>query len=134
MEVEERILRGFRRIAVVGLSPDPARPSFAVARYMRDHGYVITPVNPSLAEWEGIRAYSDLASIPPPIEVVNVFRRPDAVAAVVEESIRTGAKALWLQEGVVDVDAARRAREAGLLVVMDKCMLKEHKELMRRVR
>ena len=127
MQTEERILREFRRIAVVGLSDDPSRPSFGVARYMQAHGYTVVPVNPRLTIWEGERAYPDLASVPPPLEVVDVFRRSDAVASVVDDAIRAGARAIWLQEGVIDESAARRAEEAGLLVVRDRCMLKEHR-------
>jgi len=115
-----------RRIAVVGLSSDPYRDSFNVARYMKSQGYDILPVNPNEREVLGLRAYPDLASLPEPPEVVNVFRRPEFVAQVVEEAIEVGAKAIWLQFGVIDMEAAHRAREAGLIVVMDRCIKVEH--------
>jgi uncharacterized protein len=128
-DIEARILEEMRRIAVVGLSEKPSRPSFGVTEYMRRQGYTILPVNPRLASWEGLTAYPDLASVPPPVEIVNVFRRSEHAGAVVDEAIRIGAKAVWLQEGVVDEAAARRARDAGLLVVMDRCILKAHRAL-----
>ena len=115
-----------RRIAVVGLSSDPWRPSYGVARYMQGRGYDIVPVNPNETEVLGVRAYDRLADLPEPPEVVDVFRRPEFVSGVVDEAIAAGAKAIWLQDGVVDVEAARRAREAGLIVVMDTCMAREH--------
>src|SRR5712691_4956281 len=132
MSIEERILRELRRIAVVGLSDNPARPSFRVASYLRDQGYTILPVNPNLRDWQGLTAYAELRAVPPPVEVVDIFRRAEAAGEVVDEAIRIGAKAVWMQEGVVDEDAARRARQAGLLVVMDRCMLKEHMRLFER--
>jgi uncharacterized protein len=122
----DAILR-MKRIAVVGLSSDPGRDSFGVARYMQAHGYEITPVNPKETEVLGRRAYASLGDLPEPIEVVNVFRRPEFVPQVVDEAIAAGAKAIWLQLGVVDYEAARRAREAGLIVVMDKCIMVEHR-------
>jgi len=127
MDEAERILRDFRRIAVVGLSDNPGRPSYGVASYLRDHGYAILPVNPNLRSWRGSPAYPDLASVPPPIEVVNIFRKSEAVSSVVDQALAVGARAIWMQEGVIDEDAARRARDAGLLVVSDRCMLKEHR-------
>src|SRR5436309_13340117 len=127
MNVEETILGQFRRIAVVGLSADPSRPSFGVASSMRAQGYIILPVNPNLAEWQGLPAYPDLRSVPSPVEIVDIFRRPEAAGEVVDEAIRAGAKAVWMQEAVVDEAAAQRARQAGLLVVMDRCILKAHR-------
>jgi uncharacterized protein len=115
-----------RRIAVVGLSSDPYRDSYGVARYMLRQGYEILPVNPNETEVLGLRAYPNLQALPEPPEVVDVFRRPEFVAQVVEDAIEVGAKAIWLQFGVIDVEAARRAREAGLLVVMDRCIKVEH--------
>jgi len=129
MDVEERILREFRRIAVVGLSADPGSPSFGVASYMRGQGYTILPVNPNLVDWLGLTAYPDLRSVPPPVEIVDIFRKSAAAGEVVDEAVRVGAKAVWMQEGVVDQQAARRAREAGLLVVMDRCILKAHRQV-----
>ncbi|MDX2170319.1 MAG: CoA-binding protein [Deltaproteobacteria bacterium] len=125
------ILRRFRRVAVVGLSDNPARPSYEVASYLRAVGYDITPVNPTLSRWRDLPAYPDLRTAPGPIEVVDVFRRSELVAPLVDEAIAVGARAIWMQDGVVDRAAAARARAAGLLVVMDRCMLRDHRELQR---
>jgi uncharacterized protein len=121
----DAILR-MKRVAVVGLSSNPSRASHGVARYMQQHGYEIIPVNPMESELLGERSYSTLSDIPEPPEVVDVFRRPEYVAAIVDEAIKVGAKAIWLQLGVIDVAAARKARQAGLLVVMDRCIKVEH--------
>lgn len=115
-----------RRIAVVGISSDSSRPSYGVSRYMQRQGYEITPVNPNEREVLGRPAYASLANLPEPPEVVNVFRRPEYVATAVDEAIAAGARAVWLQVGVVDPEAARKAREAGLTVVMDRCIMVEH--------
>lgn len=115
-----------KRIAVVGLSSDPWRPSYDVARYLQKQGYEITPVNPNEREVLGLPAYANLRDLPEAPEVVDVFRRSEFVSGVVDEAIASGAKAVWLQSGVVDFEAARRAREAGLLVVMDRCLKIEH--------
>ena len=123
----DRILSSYTRIAVVGLSDDPARPSYGVAVYMGSQRYTILPVNPNIRTWRGLPVYPDLASVPPPVEIVDIFRRPDAVREVVDAAIRIGAKVVWMQEGVIDEDAAARARDAGLEVVMDRCILKEHR-------
>jgi hypothetical protein len=117
---------GMRRIAVVGLSSDPGRTSYGVTRYIQGAGYQITPINPNEREVLGERAYPSLSDLPEPPEVVNVFRRPEFVAEVVDEAIAVGAKAIWLQQGVIDYDAARKARDAGLIVVMDRCIMVEH--------
>jgi predicted CoA-binding protein len=129
MRAEEQILRSYRRIAVVGISDNPARPSHGVSLYMKEQGFTILPVNPNLTSWHGLHAYADLSEVPPPIEIVDIFRRSDAAGAAVDAAIRAGAKAVWMQEGVIDESAAERARGAGLLVVMDRCILKEHKRL-----
>ncbi len=129
MKLEERVLTEFRTVAVVGVSGDASRPSHRVAGYLLDHGYDVIPVNPAAQRILGMTCYPDLESIPRPVEVVDVFRRPDEVMPVVEAAIAIGARAVWLQEGVVNDAAAARAREAGLLVVMDRCMLKEHQRL-----
>lgn len=129
MGPEEKILSTFRSVVVVGLSPKPDRPSHKAAAYLKGQGYKIIPVNPGEKEILGEPCYPDLASIPQPIEVVDIFRRTEDVPALVEEAIKAGAKAVWMQEGIVNEEAARRAREAGLLVVMDKCMRKEHMRL-----
>jgi len=123
------ILKSARTVAVVGLSADPSRPSHMVASYLKRQGYRIIPVNPNATEVLGEKSYPDLRSVPERIDVVDVFRRPEHVPGVVEEAIAVGAKALWLQEGVVHPEAAERARQAGLRVVMDRCMLKEHQRL-----
>ncbi len=118
-----------KTIAVVGLSSNPMRPSHGVAEYMQAHGYRIIPVNPNETEVLGEKAYPDLVSIPVKVDIVNIFRRSDRVDPFVDESIRIGAKAIWMQEGVVNEAAAARARAAGLLVVMDRCILKDHRRL-----
>ena len=128
MSTEEEILKSARVIAVVGLSPEPDRPSYRVASYLKEHGYTIIPVNPQEEEILGERSYPALSSIPEPVDVVDIFRRSEEVLDIVEQAIRIGAKAVWMQEGVINEAAATRAKEAGLLVVMDKCMLKEHQK------
>jgi uncharacterized protein len=129
MSAEEEILSFNRVVAVVGLSAKPDRPSYKVANYLKEQGYNIIPVNPAEKEILGELCYPDLASIPESVDVVNVFRRSEEVPPIVEEAIRIGAKAVWMQEGVINEEAAARAREAGLMVVMDKCMRKEHRKL-----
>jgi uncharacterized protein len=121
-----------RTIAVVGLSSDTWRPSNSVSGYMRRVGYRVIPVNPNETEVFGEKAYPDLASVPEKIDLVDVFRRSDEAGKAVDEAIAAGAKAVWLQEGVIDRDAAQRAVDAGLLVVMDRCWLKEHMKAGRR--
>jgi len=132
-EVIKDILRSARTVAVVGLSPNPDRPSHDVASYLQKHGYRIIPVNPTAPEVLGEKSYASLDEIPADIsiDVVDVFRRPEDVVPVAEAAIRRGAKVLWLQEGVVNERAAELAAQAGLRVVMDRCMLKEHHRLMR---
>ena len=125
-EAIERILDECRTIAVVGLSSKPTRPSHGVAGYMQRSGYRIIPVNPNEIEVLGETAYGSLAGVREKIDLVDVFRRSDEAGAAVDEAIVVGAKAVWLQEGVIDHAAAQRALDAGLLVVMDRCWLKEH--------
>lgn len=125
-ETIRRILDECRTIAVVGLSSDPSRPSHGVSGYMRRQGYRVIPVNPNETEVFGETAYPDLASVPDKIDLVDVFRRSDEAGKAVDEAIAVGAKAVWLQEGVIDKSAAQRASDGGLLVVMDRCWLKEH--------
>jgi predicted CoA-binding protein len=125
------LLRQSRVIAVVGLSSRRSRPSFGVSQYMQSVGYRIIPVNPNETEVLGERAYARLEDVPEHIDIVNVFRRPEHVPEIVESAIRVGAKAIWLQEDVVHEEAARRAEEAGLAVVMDRCILKEHRRVFR---
>lgn len=125
----EHILRHSQTVAVVGLSNDPARPSNRVGRYLQSAGYRVIPVNPRADEVLGEKSYPDLASIPEKVDVVDVFRRPSQVMLHIEEAIAIGAPAVWLQERVINREAAARAREAGLRVVMDRCMAKEHSRL-----
>ena len=123
---EENILKTSRTVAVVGLSPDEERPSFRVASYLKGQGYKVIPVNPRFAQILEETCYPDLTSIPEEVDVIDVFRRADEIPDIVEQAIRIGAKVVWMQEGVVNELAAARARGAGLMVVMDKCMRKEH--------
>jgi predicted CoA-binding protein len=127
----KQILDEYKTIVVVGLSSNTWRASHSVSAYMQAKGYRIIPVNPNETEVLDERAYAALADVPEPLELVNVFRRSEEAGAVVDEAIRLGAKAVWLQEGVIDRAAARRAVDAGLLVVMDRCILKEHSRLSR---
>jgi predicted CoA-binding protein len=120
------ILEKYRILAVVGLSSRMSRPSFGVAAYMQAHGYRIIPVNPNETSVLGEKAYRSLDDVPEATEVVVVFRRSDSVPDVVEGAIRKGAKVMWMQEGVIHEKAAQRAREAGMVVVQDRCILKEH--------
>ncbi len=126
----EAILK-FRNIAVVGISDDPTRPSYSVSSFLVKHGYNIIPVNPKLTEWEGKQCYPDLLSIPVSVDVVDIFRRPEFVPPIVDEAIKIKAKAVWMQEGIVNEEAGEKAREAGIEVVMDKCMMKEYRRLKR---
>ena len=121
-----KLLQSAKTIAVVGLTDTPTRPSYGVSHYMQSQGYRIIPVNPNIKEWEGEKAYPSLLDVPEKIDIVDVFRRPDAVPAVVEQAIQIKAPAIWMQESVVHQEAAEKARQAGIFVVMDKCILKEH--------
>jgi len=123
------LLRTARTIAVVGLSNKRWRPSYGVSEYMQREGYRIIPVNPGVGEVLGEKCYSTLDAVPEPVAIVNIFRRSEAVPEIVDAAIRIGAKAVWMQEGVVHEAAAARARTAGLVVVMDRCLLKEHQKL-----
>ncbi|MEO8458213.1 MAG: CoA-binding protein [Chloroflexota bacterium] len=124
------ILRDSKTIAVVGLSNDQTRPAYSVTAYMQRAGYRIIPVNPDVTEVLGEKAYPDLVSIPEPIDVVNIFRRPENVPAVVEDAIAAGAKVIWMQQGIRHEAAAEKARGAGLEVVMDRCIRTEHQRLL----
>lgn len=124
--MEEKIINDYRSIAIVGASGNPDRPSYQVADYLIEQGYRVSLVNPTVTEIMGQTSYPDLASIPEPIEVVDIFRRSDQVDPIVEEAISIGAKAVWMQTGVVNEAAAEKARQAGLMVVMDKCIAGEH--------
>lgn len=126
---ETKILNQYRTVAIVGASPNPERPSYRVASYLMEHGYQVIPVNPNAPVILGNTSYPDLSSIPEKIEVVDIFRKSEEVMPIVEEAIKIRAKVVWMQEGVINEEAAAKARDAGLLVVMDKCMLKEHQRL-----
>jgi uncharacterized protein len=123
-----QILTDARTVAVVGLSGDPGRASYRVAAYLKENGYRIIPVNPGVEEALGEKAYPSLRDIPGPVDVVDIFRRPEFIPEIVDEAIRAGAKAIWMQEGLAHNGAAERARAAGLKVVMSKCMMKEHRK------
>jgi len=116
----------YKKIAVVGLSSDPGRASYGVTRYMQNSGYEITPVNPNEVNVLGEKAYASLEEVPGPIEIVDIFRRPEFVPEVVDAAIRRKAKVIWMQLGVAHEESAQRARAAGLEVVMDLCILQEH--------
>ena len=131
MPPESDILRSVKTIAVVGLSSKRMRPSYSVSEYMQRAGYRIIPVNPAETEVLGEKAYPDLDSIPVPVDLVNIFRRSELVPPVVDAAIRIGAKAIWMQEDVADEESAEKARAAGLMVVMDRCVLKEHRKMVR---
>jgi len=124
------MLRAARTIAVVGLSSKRMRPSYGVAAYLQRHGYRIIPVNPAETEVLGEKAYATLGEVPEKIDLVDVFRRSEAVPNVVDEAIRLGVPYLWMQEDVIHEIAAERARAAGIKVVMDRCILKEHGRLL----
>lgn len=125
----KEMLRTAHRIAVVGLSPKENRPSNMVARYLIDNGYTVIPVNPGQTEILGLPCYPNLAAIPEPVDIVDIFRRPEDVGPIVEEAITVKAKAVWMQEGVVNETAAAQAKAAGLLVVMDRCIKTDHAHL-----
>ncbi|MCU1255513.1 MAG: CoA-binding protein [Candidatus Angelobacter sp.] len=121
------LLKRIKTIAVVGLSDSPLRPSYGVSAYMQSHGYRIIPVNPSIKGSLGEKAVASLAEVEEKIDMVDVFRRSEFVPELVDEAIRLKVPAIWLQEGVIHEEAAEKARKAGIFVVMDKCILKEHR-------
>ncbi|MCZ6789681.1 MAG: CoA-binding protein [Chloroflexi bacterium] len=127
MDLIDEILTTSRTIAVVGLSDNPNRDSHRVASYLQRVGYRIIPVNPTIDEVLGERCYPDLISVPDSVDMVDIFRRSDKVAPVVDEAIRKSAKYVWMQDGVADESAAERARAAGIAVVMDNCTMREHR-------
>jgi predicted CoA-binding protein len=131
MPVITDLLRTAHTIAAVGLSSKKARPSHGVSDYMLHAGYHIIPVNPNETEVLGEKAYPDLDSVPEKVDIVDVFRRSEFVPEIVEAAIRIGARAVWMQEGVMHQEAAKRARQAGLIVIMDRCILKEHRKRFR---
>jgi predicted CoA-binding protein len=129
LDVIERLVREARTVAVVGLSPDPHRPSHGVARGLRASGLRIMPVNPAITVWEGITAYPSLDALPEAPDIVDVFRRSEFAVEVAEQAVAVGAGALWLQIGVISAEAAGIAEAGGLDVVMDRCLLVEHREV-----
>ena len=131
MELRQRLLEESRTIAVVGLSPDPERPSYQVAEYLQAHGYRIIPVNPGVEEVLGEKSYPGLHAIPERVDMVDIFRQSEAVLPVVEEAVKLGLKAIWMQDGVVNEDAAALARNAGAAVVMNDCTMRVHRRLSR---
>ena len=131
MNPEQQILQTCKTIAVVGLSSNPLRPSYEVARYMQRHGYKIIPVNPQEVEVLGEKCYARLEDVPDKVDCVDVFRRPEFVPAIVESAIAIGAKAVWLQLGVIHDEAISRAQAAGLLAVQNRCLLIEYRRYFR---
>ncbi|WP_267927093.1 CoA-binding protein [Desulfolithobacter dissulfuricans] len=128
VETIRRILKETKTIAVVGLSPKPSRPSHRVALYLQQAGYRIIPVNPGQEEILGQRCYPDLLSIPDKVDLVDIFRRPEDVFPIVEQAIEIGARTVWMQQGVVNQEAATLAEEAGLTVIMDRCLKIDHNQ------
>jgi uncharacterized protein len=122
------VLERTRTIAVVGLSDSPLRPSYGVAAYLQSHGYRIIPVNPQIRESLGETSYASLLDVPEKIDLVDVFRRPEYVEEIVDQAIQLKIPAVWMQEEIINEHAAEKARQAGILVVMDRCILKEHLE------
>ena len=129
MDPIEKIYKESKTIAVVGASDNPKRPSYDVAKYLQSQGFRIIPVNPALKELFGEKSYPDLLSIPEPVDVVDVFRHPEAVPEIVEQAIAKQAKVVWMQPSAENMQAAERAMEAGLEVIMGVCMMREHRAL-----
>ncbi|MEK6591805.1 MAG: CoA-binding protein [Pseudomonadota bacterium] len=125
------LLKSVKNIAVVGLSPNPARPSYGVARAMRGFGFNIIPVHPAAREVLGERAYPQLSEVPAPIDLVNVFRRAEFIDEIVDSCLALGIKALWIQEGIVNAPAALRAGAGGVTVVMDRCIYRDYRDYCR---
>ncbi len=121
------MLKRVKTIAVVGLSPNPARPSYGVSQAMQGFGYTIVPVHPSAREVLGARAYPQLAAVPVPLDLVNVFRRAEFIDGVVDECLGLGLKNIWIQEGIINERAAMRAVEGGMIVVMDRCIYRDYR-------
>jgi predicted CoA-binding protein len=126
-----QLLKEAKVIAVVGHSDQPFRTSYSIGRYLVSAGFKVYPVNPTITEVDGDKAYATLADVPEPVDIVNVFRRAEFLDGVVDQAIAIKAKAVWAQLGVVDRDAARKAEEAGLTMVMDRCIMVDHRALVR---
>jgi predicted CoA-binding protein len=125
------LLQRSKSIAVVGLSDSPLRPSYGVSAYMQSHGYKIIPVNPLIAEALDEKSYSSLQEVPEKIDIVNIFRRPEYVEEIIDQAIQLKVPAVWMQEGVINQNAAEKAEKAGIFVAMDLCILKEHRKRFR---
>lgn len=125
----KKVLTQSKTVAIVGLSAKPEQDSYKVAAYLADHGYEVLPVNPGASEIMGRKSYASVRDLPVPPDVVDIFRRAEFAPEIVEDAIAIGAKAVWMQLGVVHASAATRAREAGLMVVMDRCMKREHQRI-----
>ncbi len=125
-----QILKSIRTVASVGVSSNEEKPSYWIFNYLKEHGYHMIPVNPAANEIQGSKTYPDLLAIPQPIDVVQVFRKPEDVPPLVEQAIQVGAKIVWMQEGIIHEQAAQRAEAAGLRVVMNRCMMKTHQRLL----
>lgn len=121
--------KNIKTIAVVGLSDDPERPSYRVAKYLMEKGFKIIPVNPNIKDFMGIKSYRTLLDVKEKIDVVDIFRRSEFIEPIVNDAIKIGAKSIWMQEGIKNDAAAKKAMDAGLIVVMDMCMMKEHKKV-----
>ncbi len=128
-EDRRELLRRVKTIAVVGLSPNPARPSHGVARAMQRFGYSIIPIHPTATEVLGAKAYRRLSEVNVPIDLVDVFRRAEFIGPIVDDCLALGLKAIWIQEGIVNEVAAERARDNGMTVVMDRCIFRDHRQL-----
>ena len=123
------ILRQSRRIAVIGISAKPGRPSLDVAHYLMDHGYEVVPVNPQLKQWEGLTCYPSLNEVPGPVDIVDIFRKPDSIGELVEEIVAKKPACAWLQLGIVNNEASGKIRQAGITTVQDRCIKIEHARL-----
>ncbi len=128
-EVIKELIDRARTIAVVGLSANPSRPSFRVSQYLKEAGFRVIPINPGISEVLGERAFPDLLAVGEPVDIVDIFRKGEAAPDLVEQAIRIKARSVWLQEGVISPSAFKRGEEAGLIMVMDRCLLKEHSRL-----
>ena len=127
----ETILRSARTIAVVGASPKPGRDSGTIAAFLAARGYTVIPVNPAYQEVLGMKCYPDLASIGVPVDIVDIFRNPDEVLPIIDEAVATGAQTVWMQLGVVNAEAAKKAEQAGIQVIMDRCIAVDYRRLVR---
>jgi len=130
-DAARKILKESKTIAVVGLSPQPKKYSHKVAKYLKNQGYKIIPVNPTIEEVLGEKSYPNLTAVPEPVDIIDIFRRPEFVPDIVREAIKIKAKVVWMQEGISNPQAAEEALKSGLKVVQNKCLMKEHKKMFR---